>query len=181
MRRTKIVCTIGPASQSEAVLTGLMRAGMDVARLNFSHGDHAFHASIIKKIRRLARRLERPVAILQDRAETRKSKAARESVDVFAGKSAPANAVIEVRKALPDIELIASGGIRNGLDVAKCIALGANVAAIGQPLLAPALESADKVIKSLGKVIHEIKVAMLCVGASDLAALRRAPLVRGTE
>jgi pyruvate kinase len=66
MRRTKIVCTIGPASQSETVLHGLMQAGMDVARLNFSHGDHAFHASIIKKIRRMAQGLERPVAILQD-------------------------------------------------------------------------------------------------------------------
>ncbi len=66
MRRTKIVCTIGPASQSETVLNGLMQAGMDVARLNFSHGDHAFHASIIKKIRRMAQGLERPVAILQD-------------------------------------------------------------------------------------------------------------------
>ena len=66
MRRTKIVCTIGPASQSETVLHGLMQAGMDVARLNFSHGDHAFHAGIIGKIRRLARRLERPIAILQD-------------------------------------------------------------------------------------------------------------------
>jgi len=79
------------------------------------------------------------------------------------------------------MELVASGGIRNGLDVAKAIALGANVAAIGQPLLAPALESADKVIESLDKVIHEIKVAMLCVGAGDLAALGKAPLVRRTE
>ena len=90
-------------------------------------------------------------------------------------------ALVQVRRALPDMELVASGGIRNGLDVAKAIALGANVAAIGQPLLAPALESADKVIESLAKVIHEIKVAMLCVGAGDLAALGKAPLVRRTE
>jgi isopentenyl-diphosphate delta-isomerase len=87
-------------------------------------------------------------------------------------------ALIQVRRALPEMELVASGGIRNGLDVAKAIALGANVAAIGQPLLAPALESADKVIESLDKVIHEIRVAMLCVGAGDLAALGKAPLVR---
>jgi pyruvate kinase len=66
MRRTKIVCTIGPASQSETVLKGLIQAGMDVARLNFSHGDYAFHARIIKRIRQLAHRLGRPVAILQD-------------------------------------------------------------------------------------------------------------------
>jgi isopentenyl-diphosphate delta-isomerase len=87
-------------------------------------------------------------------------------------------ALIQVRRALPEMELVASGGIRNGLDVAKAITLGANVAAIGQPLLAPALESVDKVIESLNKVIHEIKVAMLCVGAGDLAALGKAPLVR---
>ena len=66
MRRTKIVCTIGPASQSERVLRGLIQAGMDVARLNFSHGDYAFHARVIKRIRQIARRLGRPVALLQD-------------------------------------------------------------------------------------------------------------------
>jgi len=66
MRRTKIVCTIGPASQSEKILTGLIQAGMDVARLNFSHGDYAFHKTTIGRIRRIARRLGRPVAILQD-------------------------------------------------------------------------------------------------------------------
>jgi len=66
MRRTKIVCTIGPASQSEKILTGLIQAGMDVARLNFSHGDYAFHQTTIGRIRRIARRLGRPVAILQD-------------------------------------------------------------------------------------------------------------------
>jgi pyruvate kinase len=66
MRRTKIVCTIGPASQSEKVLRGLIQSGMDVARLNFSHGDHAFHKTMIGRIRAIARRLGKPVAILQD-------------------------------------------------------------------------------------------------------------------
>ena len=66
MRRTKIVCTIGPASASEKVLKQLIQNGMDVARLNFSHGDYAFHRRIIRMIRRLERRLDRPVAILQD-------------------------------------------------------------------------------------------------------------------
>jgi pyruvate kinase len=66
MRRTKIVCTIGPASESEKVLTGLIQSGMDVARLNFSHGDYAFHEKMIQRIRRIARRLGKPVAILQD-------------------------------------------------------------------------------------------------------------------
>jgi len=66
MRRTKIVCTIGPASASERVLRDLIRAGMDVVRLNFSHGDYAFHAQIIRMIRQLARGFQRPVALLQD-------------------------------------------------------------------------------------------------------------------
>jgi pyruvate kinase len=66
MRRTKIVCTIGPASSSDRVLKGLIEAGMNVARLNFSHGDHAFHLRVIQKIRQIARRLGQPIAILQD-------------------------------------------------------------------------------------------------------------------
>lgn len=66
MRRTKIVCTIGPVTSSDKMLEGLVRAGMDVARLNFSHGDHPFHRRIIRKIRQLERKLDRPIAILQD-------------------------------------------------------------------------------------------------------------------
>src|SRR5215467_1780989 len=66
MRRTKIVCTIGPASSSEQVLKKLIQAGMNVARLNFSHGDYAFHRRVIRTIRRLERKLDHPVAILQD-------------------------------------------------------------------------------------------------------------------
>jgi isopentenyl-diphosphate delta-isomerase len=89
-------------------------------------------------------------------------------------------ALVGVRKALPEIPLIASGGIRSGVDVAKSIALGADVAAIGQPLLAAALESSDKVIESLNGVVHELKVSMLCVAARNLAELRRAPLLRQT-
>lgn len=65
-RRTKIVCTIGPAVASEAVLEQMILAGMNVARLNFSHGDHQTHAGYIEAIRRIASRLGLPVAILQD-------------------------------------------------------------------------------------------------------------------
>lgn len=89
-------------------------------------------------------------------------------------------ALVKVREAVPDLEIVASGGIRSGLDVAKAIALGADIAAIGQPLLAPALESAEKVVKFLTGIIYEIKVAMLCVGATNLAALSKVPLLRRT-
>ncbi len=66
MRRTKIVCTIGPASSSKQQLDALAAAGMDVARLNFSHGTHAEHADVIRLIREADERWGRPVAILQD-------------------------------------------------------------------------------------------------------------------
>ena len=66
MRRTKIVCTIGPASRSVEQLDRLVAAGMDVARLNFSHGSHAEHAEVIRLLREGAERWGRPVAILQD-------------------------------------------------------------------------------------------------------------------
>src|SRR2546422_977389 len=66
MRRTKIVCTIGPASSTVEQLDRLAAAGMDVARLNFSHGTHAEHAEVIQRIREAEARWNRPVAILQD-------------------------------------------------------------------------------------------------------------------
>jgi pyruvate kinase len=66
MRRTKIVCTIGPASRDTAELDRLVEAGLDVARLNFSHGTHDEHAEVIQRIRDGEARWGRPIAILQD-------------------------------------------------------------------------------------------------------------------
>lgn len=66
MRKTKIVCTIGPASESEEMLEKLMKAGMNVARLNFSHGDHAEHKTRIDSIRKVSKKLGKTVAILLD-------------------------------------------------------------------------------------------------------------------
>src|SRR5512139_4108401 len=66
MRRTKIVCTLGPASHGEDQIKALVQAGMDVARLNFSHGTQSDHAALVKRLRVVAARLGRPVAILQD-------------------------------------------------------------------------------------------------------------------
>ncbi|MFO7768011.1 MAG: pyruvate kinase [bacterium] len=66
MRRTKIVCTIGPASSSREVLDGLVGAGMDVARLNFSHGTREEHGRTLERIRGAAAEEGRPVAVLQD-------------------------------------------------------------------------------------------------------------------
>jgi pyruvate kinase len=68
MPRTKIVCTIGPASRSPEALLRLAEAGMDVARLNFSHGSHAEHAAVISAVRAIAAKVARPIAVLQDLA-----------------------------------------------------------------------------------------------------------------
>jgi len=66
MRKTKIICTIGPASQSEEMLERLCLAGMDVARLNFSHGTHEEHKKRIDALKRVRERLGLPLAILLD-------------------------------------------------------------------------------------------------------------------
>jgi pyruvate kinase len=66
MRRTKIVATIGPASREPATLVSMIEAGMDVARLNYSHGTLEEHAETVRRVRDAAGRVGRPVAILQD-------------------------------------------------------------------------------------------------------------------
>ncbi len=65
-RRAKIVCTLGPASSSPEMIDQLLRAGMDVARLNFSHGTYAEHARIIAAVRKASGQHQKPVAILAD-------------------------------------------------------------------------------------------------------------------
>src|SRR5476649_1663763 len=64
--RTKIVCTLGPASSTADVIGSLIVAGLDVARINFSHGTHDEHARTIATIRSLSQQLKRPVAIMGD-------------------------------------------------------------------------------------------------------------------
>ena len=66
MKRTKIVCTIGPSSSSLDMLEKMARAGMDVARLNFSHGKTRDHVDIIKRVRKVSEKLDKPIGILQD-------------------------------------------------------------------------------------------------------------------
>src|SRR6266699_3853619 len=65
-RRAKIICTIGPSCNSEPALRDLMRLGMDVARLNFSHGSHDDHARNIDRLRATAEKEHRTICILQD-------------------------------------------------------------------------------------------------------------------
>ena len=66
LRHAKIVCTLGPATFSEKRIEELMSVGMDVARLNFSHGDYETYKKVIKTVRAQSRRLKKPVTIIQD-------------------------------------------------------------------------------------------------------------------
>ena len=66
MRKTKIVCTIGPACDSEELLTEMCKAGMNVARLNFSHGTHQEHLERIQRIKTVREKLGLPIAIMLD-------------------------------------------------------------------------------------------------------------------
>ncbi|MFC1810551.1 pyruvate kinase [Patescibacteria group bacterium] len=66
VQNTKFVCTLGPASESPKVLEKMMKAGMDCARLNFSHGSYSNHAMLIKRIRAAAKKVGVPLAIMQD-------------------------------------------------------------------------------------------------------------------
>jgi len=87
------------------------------------------------------------------------------------------DAVAGARRHAPRLTVIASGGIRSGLDVARAIALGADAAALALPLLRPALESAEAVCVVLERVIDELRVAMHCAGVATVAGLCELPLV----
>ena len=65
-KKTKIVCTLGPASASVKLITDMVAAGMNVARLNFSHGDYESHEQLIKNVRQVSVKLKTPLAIIQD-------------------------------------------------------------------------------------------------------------------
>ena len=77
----------------------------------------------------------------------------------------------------PRLPLVASGGIRSGIDAAKAIALGAQVVAVALPLLEPALRSAEAVVERLESLLWELRVAMHCSGVRTVAELRRLELV----
>jgi len=66
MRRTKIVCTLGPACREEKVMEEMLRNGMNIARFNFSHGDHAYHKELMETFRRVRDRLRLPAAVMLD-------------------------------------------------------------------------------------------------------------------
>ncbi len=91
-----------------------------------------------------------------------------------------AECIVSVRETLPKVPLIASGGLRSGLDIAKCLALGADLGGMASPFLKAATESPQAVVAVIQDTAMEIRLTMFATGSADLAALRRAPLRSGT-
>ncbi|KPL06306.1 hypothetical protein AMJ86_08885, partial [bacterium SM23_57] len=79
--------------------------------------------------------------------------------------------IIQVRQSCPEIPIIASGGIYNGLDIAKCIALGASLGGMAGPLLTAAVDSFESTIQLIHDIIREIQITMFATGVSCLKGL----------
>jgi isopentenyl-diphosphate delta-isomerase len=104
--------------------------------------------------------------------------------ELFAGWGLPTplsiQSIQEVRQAAGITTVIASGGVRNGLDAAKALALGADLVGMAYPFLAPATESPDHVAEKVRRIVQELKICLFCLGVKTVAELRSVPLRKGT-
>jgi isopentenyl-diphosphate delta-isomerase len=87
-----------------------------------------------------------------------------------------AESIQYVREAAPDLPIIASGGLRDGIDVAKCIALGADLGGLAGPFLKAAADSLETVLHLIWELRTQLRIAMFASGAADVAALKQTPL-----
>ena len=99
--------------------------------------------------------------------------------ELFAGWGLPTPESIRQVRRVEGLTVIASGGVRNGLDAAKAIALGADVVGLAYPFLAPALESSERVADKVRRTVRELKICMFCLGVKTIAELQRVKLVKG--
>ena len=103
--------------------------------------------------------------------------AAQSAGRVLAGFGVPTDrSILNCRGARADWTIVASGGVRTGLDVAVALALGADAAAMARPLLVAAVESEETVVNTLESVIYQLRVICFCTGARDIAALKQCRL-----
>lgn len=96
----------------------------------------------------------------------------------FRGWGIPtAESIRMVRKAAPGVPVIASGGLRDGIDIAKCIALGTSLGGLAGPFLKAAVDGVDAAVEMIGELKREIQICMFAAGAGDISALQETQLV----
>jgi isopentenyl-diphosphate delta-isomerase len=100
--------------------------------------------------------------------------------EVFADWGLPTPVCLQELRRIPGLTLIGSGGVRNGVDVAKAIAMGAHLVGLAQPFLVAARESADRAVDQAQRMARELKIAMFCLGVRTLDELRGVELRRRT-
>jgi isopentenyl-diphosphate delta-isomerase len=98
--------------------------------------------------------------------------------ELFVDWGVPTPVSIQEVAAVQGVTVIGSGGIRSGLDAAKAIALGAHLVGTAYPLLKPATVSTEAVIERVGRIVDELRIAMLCVGTRTIDELRRVDLLK---
>jgi isopentenyl-diphosphate delta-isomerase len=85
---------------------------------------------------------------------------------------------LNVRAAAPALSVIASGGLRDGIDVAKCVALGAQTGGLASPFLKAAAVSLEATVEAIEGLARELRIAMFAAGAGSIRALQQTPLVK---
>lgn len=96
--------------------------------------------------------------------------------ELFAGWGIPTPESIRQLRRIEGITIIGSGGLRSGVDVAKAIALGADLGGLAQPFLEAAIDSADRVGARIDRIVQELKISMFCLGARTVSELRSTPI-----
>jgi isopentenyl-diphosphate delta-isomerase len=100
--------------------------------------------------------------------------------EVFAGWGIPTPLSIREVRSVGGLTVIASGGLRNGIDVAKALALGADLAGMAYPFLQAATESPERVVNKVQRIVLELKICMFCLGVKTVAEMRHARLRKGS-
>jgi len=98
--------------------------------------------------------------------------------ELFADWGIPTPLAIRRLRDVPELTLIGSGGVRNGVDVAKALAFGADVVGMAYPFLVAADESKERVVEKVRRTVEELKICMFCTGARTIPELRRARVIR---